>query len=357
MEKSNSQELSVESIRGGEILAKDINLNNGTLFMSEGAVLKSNSGPRLKSLGIRNVYIVPPDEKELIEQTTESIISGQCKDIVKTTIDKFSYGIDSDLEEIAKIAEQIMLEVLSQPEVLYNVSRIRDKSERFYLHCINVAALSVLVGIKSKMQEDRLKGLAIGALLHDIGLIFIPFNLSKIEIGHVDDATDKELKRHVIYGYSVVERETWIPVNAKEVIIGHHERVDGTGYPFRLTADRISLETKIVSICDVFDSIVYGIFYKKRKVNEAMDYIVSQAGLAFDVKAVRSFVDSVAAYPIGTTVSTNNGDTGIVIRQNNGVPTRPVLKIRTISENSKFKPGDELDLTKDLTTMILDSIG
>ncbi|MBO7402869.1 MAG: HD domain-containing protein [Lachnospiraceae bacterium] len=357
METSNTQELSVYEIKGGEILAKDLYLPNGTLFMSEGSVLKPVYRERFKTLGIDKIIVFSTEVRHLIEQSTEKIIADQCMDIVKATIDRFSYGIDAELNEIVHVAERIMKHVLSEPDVIYNVSKVRDRSERTYLHCINVAALSVLVGTVMKMQENRLRNMAIGALLHDIGLVYVPVDMSKIDRDTVDEATEKEIKRHVIYGYSVVEHENWLSSAAKEVIIGHHERVDGSGYPFHLTSDRMSLETKIVALCDEFDNMVYGIYTKRRKVNETMDYLISQAGIKFDFKVVQSFVDSVAAYPIGTIVRTNEGETAIVIRQNKGLPTRPVLKIRTAPSNSGFKPGDEKDLTKELTTFIQDSIG
>lgn len=357
MESGNTQELSVADIKGGEILAKDLYLPNGTLFMSEGSVLRTVYRERLKTLGVSKITVYSTEIRRLIEQSTEKIIVEQCMDVVKSTIDRFSYGIDAELNEIVKAAENILHQLLSEPDVIYNVSKVRDRSERTYLHCINVAALSVLVGLVMKMQENRLRNMAIGALLHDIGLVYVPVDMSNIDRDTVDEATEKEIRKHVIYGYSVVEHESWLSSAAKEVIIGHHERIDGSGYPFHLTSDRMSLEVKIVSLCDEFDNIIYGIYTKKRKVNETMDYLLSLAGIKFDLKVVQGFVDSVAAYPIGTIVSTNEGETAIVVRQNKGLPTRPVLKIRTAPPGSKFKPGDEKDLTKELTTFIQDSIG
>ncbi len=350
-------ELSVDDIKGGEILARDVRLSNGSLFMSEGAVIKPTYKERLKTMGIRYVYVVSARVRHLIEQSTERIICDQCKEVLKTTIDKYSYGVDTELAEIANIAQTVLDKILSEPEVIYNVSKIRDRSERHYLHCLNVAAISVLVGLKMKMEQERLKNMAIGAILHDIGLVYVPVDMSEIDNEDIDEATEKELRRHVIYGYSVVERESWLSPAAKEIVISHHERIDGSGYPFKLTADKISLESKIVSLCDEFDNMVYGIFTKRRKVNETIDYLMSLAGIKFDFDVVKCFVDSVAAYPIGTTVSTNEGVTGIVVRQNKGLPVRPVLEVRTAPEDSKFKEGEELDLTKELTVFIVDSIG
>ena len=249
-----------------------------------------------------------------------------------------------------------MQDVLSEPEVLYNVSRVRDKSNSIYLHSINVSALSVLVGVKMRMQERRLKNLAVGALLHDIGMIYLPVDVRSVNIDTCDASVLKEVRRHVINGYSAVEKEDWLPMAAKDIIVNHHERMDGSGYPFRLTGDKISLETKIVSLCDEFDSMVYGHCRNKRKIRETMDYITSQAGVKFDFKVVQVFLSSVAVYPIGTLVELNTGEKGIVVRQNQSLPTSPVIQLVNIAPQGVIQTGQEVDLTQNLTRIITDTI-
>jgi hypothetical protein len=92
------------------------------------------------------------------------------------------------------------------------------------------------------------------------------------------------------------------------------------------------------------------------KVHDAIDYIVSQAGNLFDFNVVNSFVASVAAYPTGALVITNQEEVGIVLRQNPKCPTRPVIRI--IKDKDGNKPGEwrEKDLTKELTLFIVDTI-
>ncbi len=348
--------ISVASIRGGEILAKDLYLNSGAILMSQGAVLRPAYIDRLRSAGYNMVYIVEEEITNLIDHATEQQIQNHCQESVREVIDKYSYGVDAELNTIVQAAENIMKDVLAEPEVLYNVSRVRDKSNSIYHHCINVAALSVLIGVKMRMPERRLKNMAIGALLHDIGLIYIPIDIQQVNIDTCSDTVLKEAKRHVIYGYSAVEKESWLPMAAKDIIVNHHERLDGSGYPFRLTGEKISLETKIVSLCDEFDSMVYGHCRNKRKIKETMDYITSQAGVMFDFKVVQTFISSVAVYPIGTIVVLNTGEKGIVVRQNSSLPTYPVINLVEMTQQGVVPTGKEIDLTKNLTRIITDTI-
>ncbi len=166
----------------------------------------------------------------------------------------------------------------------------------------------------------------------------------------------KELMKHVIYGYSSIVKEDWLTLASKDIILCHHEKLDGSGYPFHKKEDKIKIGSKIVAVCDTFDSIVYGFLVPKMKVHHAIDYIVSQAGVKFDFDIVNYFIESVAAYPNGTVVITNAGEKGIVIRQNVKSPTRPVLHMISDSHGRKYKTWVEKDLNRELTVLIEDTI-
>jgi hypothetical protein len=92
------------------------------------------------------------------------------------------------------------------------------------------------------------------------------------------------------------------------------------------------------------------------KVHDAIDFIVSQAGSKFDLNVVKVFVASVAAYPIGALVITNQDEIGIVLRQNPKCPTRPVIRIIQDANGNKPLEWIEKDLTKELTLFITDTI-
>ena len=345
----------INQIVGNEKIAKDICLGNGTILLPAGSILKKDYIKYLISLSIMHVYIEDTVDIK-VDVATEELIQEQCKQIVKTTIEKYSYCGSAELKNIIKAADNILQDIIKQPEILYNISCVREKSESSYAHSINVAALSVLVALRMKLQESRVKDIAIGALLQDIGVMFIPFDCSNVILDEADEITKKEIRKHVINGYTVVENEKWISNVSKDIILSHHERDDGSGYPMHLTKEKIRFETKIVALCDQFDSLVYGYFCKKLKVHEAIDYILSNSGTKFNQKIVKKFIESVAAYPIGTYVVTNEKEIGIVIRQNDKIPTRPVIQMIQDSNGEKYTTVVEKDLTKELTLFIRDTL-
>lgn len=349
--------ISVDSVKGHELLAKDILNDNNSILMTAGTVVKKEYVNRLKELNIEFIYV--EDEIALGVSLTESLelqIKEQCQEAVREILTKYSYHSDSELEEIITIADEIIYDIMREPEVMYNLSSIRNKSEGTYSHSLNVCALSVILAFKLKLQKQKIREIAVGCLLHDIGFTFISMDYTSLLLDELSEREQKEIKKHIIYGYSAVENMEWLTSTSKDIILSHHERMDGSGYPFHLKGDKIKIGSRIAAVCDEFDSRVYGNMVPKMKVHDAIDLIVSQADTKFDLNVVRAFVASVAAYPIGALVITNQNEIGIVLRQNPKCPTRPVIRI--IQDAKGVKPSEwvEKDLTRELTLFITDTI-
>ena len=350
--------IKVDALKDGDILAKDLFSSSGVVLMSEGTKIKKEYIARLAELGIKQVYIA--DETVTEEVNTGNVIEDevkkQCGEIVRHTIQKYTYAERDELKEIVKVADEIMTDLLNQPEIMYNVSCVREKSNALYLHSVNVAAISTLIALRAKLPKKKVREIAIGALLHDIGYTTVTADLTDLNIETCEENIRKEVMYHVVYGYTDVEKKDWVSKTVKDIILHHHERMDGSGYPFRKDAKHLKSEVRIVSLCDQFDSMVYGNMMPRYKVREAMEYIMSQAGVQFDFSLVQLFMESVAAYPIGITVITNEGDTAVVVRQNFKFPTRPVIRLLQDKDGVPYGENEERDLTKCLTLFIKDSV-
>lgn len=346
------RKVSIDSIVGGERLAKEISTTNGLVLIPAGSFLKYEYVAKMRELNIDMVYIEQDEITSEVEVSIEEILQRKCKNMVKEIIQKYSYCANQKLQDIIVVAEEIIEEVLTQPEVMYNVSCIREKSESIYSHSVSVSALSVLIGIRMGLSRERVRELAIGALLHDLGMVYLPFSCENLIYEQCDDTIKKEIRKHVITGYSMVESETWLSPTSKEIILSHHEREDGSGYPMRLTKTKTRLETKIVALCDEFDSYVYGNLVKPQKIHLLMDYILSEADRKFNLEVVHKFIESVAVYPIGTYVKTNTSEIGIVVGQNYKMPTRPVIQMVGLDQEEPVY----MDLVKELTVFIKDTV-
>ncbi|BCN33013.1 HD-GYP domain-containing protein [Anaeromicropila herbilytica] len=351
------RKVSINTLKGNEKLARNVWSDTGIVLMSEGTYLKKEYIPRLKELNIGYIYIDDDLGKGIkVDEIIEEQIKEQCQNVVKDTIQKYFYNGNNKLEKLKIVAEDIILDMLEQSEVMYNISGVREKSESLYSHSVNVCTLSVLIALRLKLSKKRVQEIAIGSLLHDIGYNYITFNYQDKSIDQFSELERREIKKHVIYGYSAIEKEDWLSPISKDIILSHHENINGEGYPFHLKGDRIKLESKIVAVCDEFDRLVYGTFTKPMKVHETIEYILSQSGIRFDQNVVNVFNKSVAVFPNSSTVITNEGEIGIVLRQNSGFPARPVIRIVKDKDGNNTENWMEKDLTKILNIFIVDTI-
>lgn len=346
----------VTNIKGNEILAKTIISEMDTVLMPKGTVLRKNYAKKLNELKIQWIYIEDDISQGINEhEITENEIKNQCQSIVAETINKYAYSGSSEFEKMKEVAANIIEDMLSQPEIIFNISGVRQKSEDVYAHCINVCALSVLLALRLNLPKEKINEIAVGSVLHDIGYLNIPNEVIKKDKDH----TEKEkrlLRMHVVHGYSILENEKWIRPASKEIVLSHHELMDGSGYPMHINGSKMRIGTKIVCVCNMFDNFVYGNMGNSMKVHEAIEAIVALGGRKLDLEVVKVFNESVAAYPVGTIVKTNEEETGIVLRQNNKCPTRPIIRILKDKDGKSINNWIEKDLVKDLTLFIKETL-
>jgi len=211
------------------------------------------------------------------------------------------------------------------------------------------------MALRLKMSEKQVRNISIGAILHDIGLRYIkvPYMNTNETYMNVKDAL--EYKKHTIFGYSSLQDEGWIPDIAKEIILLHHERIDGKGYPFQHKGDKIKTEVKLVSLCDDFESLISGVGSPKLKIYEAIEYIKANQGIKYDATITDKLLESVAVYPVGINVITSEGEMGVVVRQNHKFTDRPVIRMLKHADGSQYKDDVEKDLMEYLTLFIVDT--
>lgn len=397
------KKVKVKSLKGNEILALPIVTDGGTVLIHADVELKPELINRAIRLGIKSLYIKDYPEEVINKENYNHIVisseddyddvynegqdvsDSECADvknekkteynnkyienhiykveetainsrtIIKNVLEKHIYRHNSDLKIIGEQAEKIIESVIEEPEVITNITEMRNISTDMYTHCINVCALSTIMALRLKMSEKQVRNISIGAILHDIGLRYIkvPYMNTNETYMNVKDAL--EYKKHTIFGYSSLQDEGWIPDIAKEIILLHHERIDGKGYPFQHNGDKIKTEVKLVSLCDDFESLISGVGSPKLKIYEAIEYIKANQGIKYDATITDKLLESVAVYPVGINVITSEGEMGVVVRQNHKFTDRPVIRMLKHADGSQYKDDVEKDLMEYLTLFIVDT--
>lgn len=351
----------VDELKGNEKLGKHIVSSFGTELMAKGTVLKLDYIPKLKELGIEYVFI--DDSLYLnidFEKDSPGIIKDKVKEesraLVKNVLEKHVYNNSGDLEKLCQAADNIIQDITSEEEIMERVANIRRDGTDIYSHSINVCALATLLALKNNLDEDTVRELAKGCILHDIGLRYVVANYEDMDIEQLEPKERSEFKKHVIYGYDAVKDQPWISNTAKDIILFHHERNDGSGYPYKNNGDALSDVVKMVEVCDTFDSMINGIGYKQMKVHQVVEYIRDHSYTAFESKYAEQLLTMVAMYPVGTKVITSENQIGVVVKQNKKSIDRPVIKIIADSEGRPVMEEEIKDMTECLTMFIVDTI-
>ncbi len=361
------KQVSVDNLKENDILAFPILSHSGTVLIHADVALTEELIERAINLGVRTVYI--KDEKEGIvrENTSDSDTAREeeeypyrleetannSRQIVKKILEKHIYKHNEELKIIVNEAQRILDTVIAEPEVVNNITEIRNVSTDMYTHCINVCTLSTIMALRLKMSNKQIHNIAMGAILHDIGLIYLHLLTAYATYHTVKIITDRNKLN--FWFKPVTLMLEWLPDVAKEIILFHHERIDGSGYPFQHKGDRLKPEVKLVSICDDFDSMISGIGSEKMKIYEAIEYIKVHSGVKYDPTIASKFLDSVAAYPVGCTVYTSDGEKAVVIRQNKEAADRPVIRMTEHADGTPYTENVEYNLLKQLTMFIVDT--
>ena len=162
-----------------------------------------------------------------------------------------------------------------------------------------------------------------------------------------------EIKNHPIYGKEILVKNMYISDVVIDAVEQHHEKIDGSGYPYGLKGNQISKFGKVVCICDVYDAVSNDRSYRKKfSPNEAYELILGGSGSMFDEKIVMKFKETFAIYPLGSCVRLSNEVEGYVVRQNKGFPDRPVIRVLYDSETREPVQFYEIDLLEHLDIVI-----
>lgn len=380
--------VTVEDLKDGDIIANDVMLEDYTVVLTKGTVIKAAYIEKLRELDIFTVYIedaqslsetpaqeapkpkpkpaaekkpvapvpakqdankqskIPMEKVTVLRDEVEEQVKNKIKDILELHI----YQQTEGLQQIAETAQNIMSDILEEDEVVEKVYDVRERSADIYEHSLQVCTIATLIGLKLGLTNKQVYDISVASLIHDLGLRYLVVRYEDQDINLLPAKDQEEYKKHPIYAYTAIKNETWLSENAKEIVLNHHERKDKSGYP--LGNDLVSRMTQIVGVCDEFDELICGIGKARVRVHEAINNIRNYSGIWFDADIVSAFLQLIAVYPFGSKVRTNRGELGIVMRQNPHFPERPVIRIVEDKYGQAIHAELIIDLIKDTTVVI-----
>lgn len=291
----------------GKELAFPIYMDNGVMYLNRGIQLNEKYIKAIQNMKINLVYT----DDGISDIVLKEVLDSETKlKMIKTLKTEF-YSIKATKKINDRVIKELIEDIISQLDMSENALFINslghtDEMTELCIHSIDVAILSIMVGVNYGYNYRKLFNLAVGALLHDIGKLLV------------------QGKEHSLEGYNLLKKNYMFDTSTYICVLLHHENVDGTGYPEGIKASRIHEFAKIVSICDGY---LNALNKESMMLHQAMEKVQADTLRKYDEEIYKCFNKSVYLYPVGLEVKLNNGKIGTVILQNRNYPIRPVVMI------------------------------
>lgn len=254
-------------------------------------------------------------EKQFVESTEK--LSYQLTDIA-------TKNKEVDLDNLFESANEIMVGETNTYHLMDILTNIRYFDDSTYAHSMNVALLANIFGRWLHMNEEELKLLTISGLLHDIGKVLIPPEIIK-KPGALTSEEFQIIKQHPLKGYQLLQQRN-VDERICRAALSHHEKCDGTGYPFGLNRYQISEVAKIITIVDIYEAMTANRCYRNGLCPfDVIKMLEDEGSDKYEAKYLIPFLQGISDTYLHNTVMLNDGRQGEVIMTNKNEVSKPSI--------------------------------
>jgi len=364
LRKCGVRHVEIETDKGADVVCLDEFAHAGPEPMLAPAAPVINPGPRADDPATPSIDSEPPAFKPAspaVEPATGAPVDTSFEDelpvakkvyrdakqIVQQAMTDLRMGREINTEQVARVVDGLADSVLRNPAALTSLSRLKSFDEYTFFHSVNTAVLALGLGRSLGMERYTLHLLGMGTLLHDVGKTRIPLEILN-KPGRYAASEYEIMKQHTLRGAEILSGTPGLKEEAIKPALEHHERVDGTGYPWRRTHEELSLFGLIGSVVDIYDAMTSDrVYHKAMTPHQTLQFLydLGQKGHLAPY-LVERFIRCVGVYPIGSCVRLSTGETALVCQVHEGKPLQPVvLVIRGAEGRAKDQP-ESLDLSR-----------
>lgn len=349
------------SLQVGMIIDQAIVDRAGRILIARNTPMDTFHKDALLKMGIGGVYIREGEEDEKKEESSNNVVVSPAvqKVIEKNTVQdrakvnlsesvkaRVAEGIQylyNDTESAGftsttkNITDDLMKAINNNDALAVDISALKVSDEYTFKHSVDVATMAMIVAKKHGMSESNVYEIGISGLLHDVGKSKIPNEILN-KAGKLTDDEFAMMKQHSLFGYSILKEKDDLSNPIKMGVLQHHEKMNARGYPMGVGADSINIFARIISVADIYDALVTERPYKKPfSPRDAVEMIMSMTE-ELDIDVMRSFLESVILYPVGTDVELSTGELARVVENNPQYVLRP--KVVGIQSGTTYDLSD-----------------
>ena len=329
---ANTVKISVEDLQVGDYI-KHIEASwlTNPFFKSEFEVKSKDEINKLKEHKIKYVHILTRKEKpedEVKEETVSNVdvseyyleldkidnafdLYDKTVKIMKNIMHDVRAGKLLNKDAVSSISKKLFEITKYNKNLLASVSKLKKYDEYTFEHSVNVGILASSLATHIGLSDYDIETLTLSGILHDTGKMLVPQEILN-KPGKLTDEEFKIMKSHVIKGYEYLLKQGFEKESLK-IVIEHHERYDGSGYPYGLSGKNISLHGKIGAVVDIYDAITSDrVYHKGMQAAKALKLMFNWSDSHIDKKVLEFFITHIGIYPVGTIVMLNTNELAIV---------------------------------------------
>ncbi len=353
------QLIPINLLREGQTVARDVRDPRGRILLARGQRLSSSHIARLRKFDVEAVYL-RDGYGESGPELLKSEVKERCVDVLSGSIGNLSgemarKQLDVNPMQVKSATEGLIDAILGNGDPLVTLLDLSTGADGLMQHSVNSAVLAVILAMDMRVPGAMISHLASAMLFHDVGMALLPEEITQ-KSGRLTPGEADLLRGHVNIGCRQLVQSQAVSSVAANIILRHHEAMDGSGYPSGVGADKLSILSRIACVAEVYDAMTSPRPYAPAVMPDAaLTYILRYTGSRFAREAVLALCRRVALYPTGTAVQLNTGETGVVAGTPAEAPTRPVVHLYFDHRGRKFPSPQLLDLGRDPGRTVLRS--
>lgn len=345
-----SKKIKLPYLKPGMKIADDVYNSEAQLILPKGTVVTEKAINRLSMYSISTVSIILEDNvvlpQEAFEQApvrssvpmthSEKIQSSEAfikyNEAFSEAKDSLTHSLNDIADRNAQVDVDKMFEttadILQHADTSYQVfdmlHNMRHFDDSTYAHSLNVSIICNIMGKWLNMPEDDIKVLTVAGLMHDIGKLLMPAEIIT-KPGKLTPEEYTIIKQHPKRGYELLASQNLDPRISYSALF-HHEKCDGSGYPFGIDATKIPPFAKIVCIVDIYEAMTADRVYRKGICPfEVIRQFEAEGYQKYDTKYILTFLKGIAQTYMHETVLLSNGEQGEIVMINDSALSKPML--------------------------------
>lgn len=266
--------------------------------------------------------------------------------VIRSVMQDVKLGKVINLDEVEDLVNEIIDSILRNDSALLLLLRVRAQNDYTLVH--SVAVCTLMVTFCHAQHDDRptLLQAGIGGLLHDVGKVRIPVEILN-KPGRYTEYEYEVMQRHPRHGYELLQGMSGISPEALDIVLNHHERMDGSGYPLGLAGGEISRLARMAAIADVYDAITSDrCYHTALPPTAALKKMWEWSKYHFDPELMRAFMTAIGIYPVGTLVKLESGRIAVVVEPHESEVLKPKVRAFFSTRSNVHIPAQLIDLSR-----------